>query len=85
MGYKAIPNIHLNSVYPHPNFQFICINDPGLRPEIKMGPAMLETEDLVCHGNMAQPGPAVELGPAGSKEKTGTKQWWDKFPKQKWG
>ena len=46
---------------------------------------MLEIEDLVCHGNMEQPEPAVELEPAGSKEKTGMKQWWDEFPKQKWG
>lgn len=30
---------------------------------------MLEIEDLVCRWNMEQPEPAVELGPAGSKEK----------------
>lgn len=42
--------------------------ESGLRPEMKMGPTILDTEDLVWHENMAQPELAVELGPAGSKD-----------------
>lgn len=35
-------------------------SEPVLRPERKMGPAMLEIEDLVWHEHMEEPEPAVE-------------------------
>ena len=35
---------------------------------MKMGPTILDIEDLVWHENMQQPELAVELGPAGSKD-----------------